>query len=79
MGKSRGKTRKPTALDLLIERVDRLERRIEMGPLLRCHGCNHTQKESELLIVGPHATLCDECVDLLADCVAENRAKKNTS
>ena len=45
----------------------------------RCVNCGRTEQEVELLISGPGFFICDECVDQMADIVAENRGEYRTS
>ncbi len=59
----------------------------EIGNLL-CSFCNKHQKDVRWLVLGPEIkrvnvtlfsiSICDECVDLAAEIVAEERAKKNS-
>ncbi len=41
---------------------------------LRCSFCNKSQREVEKLIAGPTVFICDECVDICLDIIAEDRA-----
>lgn len=40
---------------------------------LRCSFCSKTQFEVRKLIAGPLVFICNECVDLCADIIAEER------
>ncbi|MEM1202214.1 MAG: ATP-dependent Clp protease ATP-binding subunit ClpX [Acidobacteriota bacterium] len=40
---------------------------------LRCSFCNKTQREVKKLIAGPAVFICDECVDICLDIIAEDR------
>jgi ATP-dependent Clp protease ATP-binding subunit ClpX len=44
--------------------------------LLRCTFCNKTQREVRKLIAGPNVYICDECVDICLDIIAEDRARE---
>ena len=48
------------------------------GPseLLRCSFCNKSQREVRKLIAGPNVYICDECVDICLDIIAEDRARE---
>jgi len=41
------------------------------GGELRCSFCNKSQREVRKLIAGPHVYICDECVDICCDILAE--------
>jgi len=43
------------------------------GDVLRCSFCNKSQKDVKKLIAGPTAYICDECVDICLDIIAEDR------
>src|SRR4029079_5273554 len=43
------------------------------GDVLRCSFCNKSQKHVKKLIAGPTAYICDECVDICLDIIAEDR------
>ena len=43
------------------------------GPTLRCSFCNKTQNEVKKLIAGPNVYICDECVEVCSDIIAEER------
>lgn len=45
-------------------------------PLLRCSFCNKSQREVRKLIAGPNVYICDECVDVCLDIIAEDRARE---
>ena len=42
-------------------------------PDLRCSFCNKSQQAVEKLIAGPKVYICDGCVDICNDILAENR------
>ncbi|MCX7895139.1 MAG: ATP-dependent Clp protease ATP-binding subunit ClpX [Thermoanaerobaculum sp.] len=44
--------------------------------LLRCSFCNKSQREVRKLIAGPNVYICDECVDVCLDIIAEDRARE---
>ncbi len=44
--------------------------------LLRCSFCNKSQREVRKLIAGPNVYVCDECVDICLDIIAEDRARE---
>ncbi|MBN2720116.1 MAG: ATP-dependent Clp protease ATP-binding subunit ClpX, partial [Proteobacteria bacterium] len=41
------------------------------GNILRCSFCGKTQDEVRKLIAGPTVYICNECVDLCTDIIAE--------
>jgi hypothetical protein len=44
------------------------------GPLdLRCSFCAKSQRDVAKLVAGPNVQICDECVDICADILAEDR------
>ena len=43
--------------------------------LLRCSFCNKSQREVRKLIAGPNVYICDECVDICLDIIAEDRTR----
>jgi hypothetical protein len=43
------------------------------GPVLRCSFCNKSQRDVRKLIAGPNVYICDECVDICNDILAEDR------
>jgi ATP-dependent Clp protease ATP-binding subunit ClpX len=43
------------------------------GDVLRCSFCNKSQKDVKKLIAGPTVYICDECVDICLDIIAEDR------
>jgi len=44
--------------------------------VLRCSFCNKSQREVRKLIAGPSVYICDECVDICLDIIAEDRARE---
>ena len=43
----------------------------EGGDLVKCSFCGKTQKQVKKLIAGPGVYICDECIDLCNDIIAE--------
>ena len=43
------------------------------GEILRCSFCNKNQRDVRKLIAGPTVYICDECVDICLDIIAEER------
>src|SRR6266581_3694504 len=43
------------------------------GESLRCSFCNKDQRDVKKLIAGPTVYICDECVDICLDIIAEER------
>src|SRR5713226_2423677 len=43
---------------------------------LKCSFCGKSQNDVRKLIVGPTVYICDECIELCNDIIAEERAKK---
>src|SRR2546422_2206571 len=43
------------------------------GESLRCSFCNKNQRDVRKLIAGPTVYICDECVDICLDIIAEER------
>ena len=41
------------------------------GDLLKCSFCGKSQKQVKKLIAGPGVYICDVCVDLCAEIIAE--------
>ena len=46
----------------------------EGGDLVKCSFCSKTQKQVKKLIAGPSVYICDECIDLCNDIIAEELA-----
>ena len=44
----------------------------DVQPLLRCTFCRKSQKEVKRLITGPGVNICDECVGICLDIIAED-------
>ena len=40
---------------------------------LKCSFCNKSQRDVRKLIAGPTVYICDECVDICLDIIAEER------
>src|SRR2546423_2140754 len=47
------------------------------GDILRCSFCNKNQRDVKKLIAGPTVYICDECVDICLDIIAEERSKES--
>jgi ATP-dependent Clp protease ATP-binding subunit ClpX len=45
--------------------------------VLRCSFCNKSQNDVKKLIAGPTVYICDECVDICLDIIAEERSKES--
>jgi ATP-dependent Clp protease ATP-binding subunit ClpX len=45
------------------------------GDVLRCSFCNKKQSDVRKLIAGPTVYICDECVDICLDIIAEDKTK----
>ena len=43
------------------------------GEILRCSFCNKDQNDVRKLIAGPTVFICDECVDVCNDIIADDR------
>ena len=43
------------------------------GDILRCSFCNKNQRDVKKLIAGPTVYICDECVDICLDIIAEEK------
>ncbi len=48
------------------------------GDILRCSFCNKNQRDVKKLIAGPTVYICDECVDICLDIIAEERDTTET-
>jgi len=48
------------------------------GDILRCSFCNKSQRDVKKLIAGPTVYICDECVDICLDIIAEDRVLDQT-
>ncbi len=46
--------------------------------ILRCSFCNKTQNEVKKLIAGPGVYICDECIELCNDIIAEEKDREET-
>jgi len=49
------------------------------GDSLRCSFCNKNQRDVRKLIAGPTVYICDECVDICLDIIAEEREPEERS
>jgi ATP-dependent Clp protease ATP-binding subunit ClpX len=47
------------------------------GDLVKCSFCGKSQKQVKKLIAGPGVYICDECIDLCNDIIAEELAETN--
>jgi ATP-dependent Clp protease ATP-binding subunit ClpX len=47
--------------------------------LLRCSFCGKSQNEVKKLIAGPGVYICDECIELCNDIIAEEREREHTA
>ena len=47
------------------------------GELVKCSFCGKSQKQVKKLIAGPGVYICDECIDLCNDIIAEELAESN--
>jgi len=47
------------------------------GDVLRCSFCNKSQRDVKKLIAGPTVYICDECVDICLDIIAEDRKEES--
>lgn len=47
--------------------------------VLRCSFCNKTQNEVKKLIAGPGVYICDECIELCNDIIAEEKDREQTA
>ena len=47
------------------------------GDGLKCSFCNKSQRDVRKLIAGPTVYICDECVDICLDIIAEERKAKS--
>jgi len=48
------------------------------GDGLKCSFCNKSQRDVRKLIAGPTVYICDECVDICLDIIAEEREQEET-
>jgi ATP-dependent Clp protease ATP-binding subunit ClpX len=53
-------------------------RKTEGGEGLKCSFCNKSQRDVRKLIAGPTVYICDECVDICLDIIAEEREGDET-
>ena len=49
------------------------------GDLVKCSFCGKSQKQVKKLIAGPGVYICDECIDLCNDIIAEELAETPSS
>jgi ATP-dependent Clp protease ATP-binding subunit ClpX len=50
--------------------------RKRLPPPMPCSFCGKTRREVKKLLHGPKAAICDECVGLCAEIIAEEAARK---
>ncbi len=68
---------------LPLEQHNQGRRRVTMGKfgegseLVKCSFCGKSQKQVKKLIAGPGVYICDECIDLCNDIIAEELAETN--
>ena len=48
------------------------------GEGLKCSFCNKSQRDVRKLIAGPTVYICDECVDICLDIIAEERESEES-
>ncbi|MFQ5701815.1 MAG: ATP-dependent Clp protease ATP-binding subunit ClpX [Acidobacteriota bacterium] len=48
------------------------------GDILRCSFCNKNQRDVKKLIAGPTVYICDECVDICLDIIAEEKDSRES-
>jgi ATP-dependent Clp protease ATP-binding subunit ClpX len=53
-------------------------KKTEGGEGLKCSFCNKSQRDVRKLIAGPTVYICDECVDICLDIIAEEREGNDT-
>ena len=53
--------------------IFRRKQRVPGADILRCSFCNKTQDDVRKLIAGPTVYICDECVDVCVDILADER------
>jgi ATP-dependent Clp protease ATP-binding subunit ClpX len=56
-----------------------MNRKETTSGLLRCSFCGKSQNEVKKLIAGPGVYICDECIELCNDIIAEEREREVTS
>ena len=47
----------------------------DQAELLHCSFCGKSQEEAEILITGPGVYICDECIRLCNDIIAEQKKR----
>jgi len=55
-----------------------MSRKKPEGEGLKCSFCNKSQRDVRKLIAGPTVYICDECVDICLDIIAEEREQEDT-
>src|SRR6188472_1958370 len=56
-----------------------MNRKETTSGLLRCSFCGKSQNEVKKLIAGPGVYICDECIDLCNDIIAEEREREENT
>ena len=54
-----------------------MPRKKSEGEGLKCSFCNKSQRDVRKLIAGPTVYICDECVDICLDIIAEERESED--
>ena len=57
---------------MIFRRVKAVEEPAKPAAVLRCSFCNKSQRDVKKLIAGPTVYICDECVDICLDIIAED-------
>jgi ATP-dependent Clp protease ATP-binding subunit ClpX len=55
-----------------------MSRKKPEGEGLKCSFCNKSQRDVRKLIAGPTVYICDECVDICLDIIAEEKETEDT-
>ena len=55
------------------------KRQVKSARILRCSFCNRTQEEVRKLIAGPSVYICDECIELCNEIIAEEIAQEGVT
>ena len=55
-----------------------MSRKKAEGDGLKCSFCNKSQRDVRKLIAGPTVYICDECVDICLDIIAEEKENEDT-
>src|ERR1700744_6090629 len=57
--------------------MNSMNRKETTSGLLRCSFCGKSQNEVKKLIAGPGVYICDECIELCNDIIAEERERED--